>query len=532
MQISDENVHHVRELLDEVFGPTQFCSLITFRKKTMPLGSDVTESISDYLLWYCKDRKRVKANPLFRDKRGSGDSSWAYVELADGARRRTTAEERSSGSLPHGSRVFQTISLLPAQYRPNQDFQFELDGVRYAPPKNSCWKTTEEGMEKLRAARRLIPSGSTLRQVAFYDDYPVTRITNLWGDTSGADDLQYVVQTNTEVVQRCVLSTTGPGDLVFDPTCGSGTSAHVAEQWGRRWISCDTSRVAVTLAKQRLMTALYDYYELTHPDQGVGSGFRYKMAPHVTLKSIANNPEIREGMSRVEIDAAIAKYAEPETLYDQPFVDKSRARVAGPFTVEAVPAPAVKPVTGGGEVPEADGSEARSGDTLRHADTRICHRYGVSELAIFGSGARGQLREDSDIDLLVAFDDGARIGLVAFARLRQELSELFGRPVDLVPKDGLKPALRKRVLGESRTLYAARPALLVGHRRGCRRNRRPHRRKGRRSPGGRSNRSGGGAAARVDRDRRGRGADLFGDASASSRGPLGRDRGFSECRDP
>ena len=133
--------------------------------------------------------------------------------------------------------------------------------------------------------------------------------------------------------------TTDPGDLVLDPTCGSGTTAYVAEQWGRRWITCDTSRVAVTLAKQRLMAADFDYYELAHPEEGVGSGFRYKTVPHVTLKSIANNPEIREGMTREQIDAAIARYADQETLYDQPYIDKTRARVTGPFTVEAVPAP-------------------------------------------------------------------------------------------------------------------------------------------------------------------------------------------------
>ena len=154
----------------------------------------------------------------------------------------------------------------------------------------------------------------------------------------------YVVQTNAKVIARCLLMTTDPGDLVFDPTCGSGTTAYVAEQWGRRWITCDTSRVAITLAKQRLMTADFDYYTLAQPDEGVGSGFVYKTVPHVTLKSIANNPEIREGMTRAEIDAAIMKYAERETLYDQPEIDRSIARVSGPFTVEAVPAVTVRPI--------------------------------------------------------------------------------------------------------------------------------------------------------------------------------------------
>jgi adenine-specific DNA-methyltransferase len=167
--------------------------------------------------------------------------------------------------------------------------------------------------------------------------------------------------------------TTDPGDLVFDPTCGSGTTAYVAEQWGRRWVTCDTARVAITLAKQRLMTALYDYYELAHLEEGVASGFRYRTVPHVTLKSIANNPEIREGMRRAEIDQAIARYADPETLYDQPFVDKGRARVAGPFTVEAVPAPVVKPLDlaeGALTRQPADASAARSGATLRHTEWR------------------------------------------------------------------------------------------------------------------------------------------------------------------
>ncbi len=146
----------------------------------------------------------------------------------------------------------------------------------------------------------------------------------------------------TKVLERCILMTTDPGDLVLDPTCGSGTTAYVAEQWGRRWITCDTSRVAITLAKQRLMAAEFDYYELAHPEEGVGSGFRYKTVPHVMLKSIANNPEIREGMTREQIDAAIARYADQETLYDQPYADKTRVRVTGPFTVEAVPAPTVR----------------------------------------------------------------------------------------------------------------------------------------------------------------------------------------------
>ena len=175
--------------------------------------------------------------------------------------------------------------------------------------------------------------------------------------------------------------TTDPGDLVFDPTCGSGTTAWAAEQWGRRWITCDTSRVAITLARQRLMTSVYDYYQLAHPDEGVGSGFKYKTVPHVTLRSIANNPDIREGMSQAETDAAVARHAPQETLYDQPLVDTSKRRITGPFTVEAVPAAAVRPLDA---LRDEDGSDvtasrsdngfelasSRSGQTVRQADWR------------------------------------------------------------------------------------------------------------------------------------------------------------------
>ncbi len=197
-------------------------------------------------------------------------------------------------------------------------------------------------------------------------------ITNQWTDTQGAIGKTFAVQTATKVVERCLLMTTDPGDLVFDPTCGSGTTAYVAEQWGRRWITCDTSRVAVTLAKQRLIAAVFDYYKLAYPDEGVGSGFNYKIVPHVKLGSIANNPEIEEGMTRAEIDAAIARHAPQETLYDQPLVDTRKKRVTGPFSVEAVPAPVVMAIddVDDADPTPADNTVARSGETVRQSDWR------------------------------------------------------------------------------------------------------------------------------------------------------------------
>lgn len=361
VQISDENVHHVRELMDEVFGSENFCSFITFRKKLMPMGSDVAESVSDYIIWFSKVRKKVKSFPLFKEKNTEGTSVWSHVQLPNGGKRKLTSEEVLDNSLlPKGSRIFTSISLQPAQYRPNQDFKFEFEGVIYDPPGGVSWKTHKEGMGVLKKEKRLFPSGKTLRYILFHDDFPVMKYTNLWADTSGVINASYVVQTNVEVIKRCMIMSTLPGDIVLDITCGSGTTAYVAETWGRRWITCDTSRVAVTLAKQRLMTANFDYFQLAYPEDGVDSGFKYKTVPHITLKSIANNEPAQE-----------------ETLYDQPYIDTKKTRVTGPFTVEAVPAPIAKSFdevsaedsSGDAELP-ADESIARSGETLRQEEWR------------------------------------------------------------------------------------------------------------------------------------------------------------------
>lgn len=313
VQISDENVHRVRALLDEVFGDTNFASLITFRKKMMPMGSDVTEGISDYILWYAKNRTLIKSRPLFYKKGLEGEAVWGDLILEDGRRRKTTAEERHNHSLlPPNASVYQSISLLPAQYRKNQDFKWPFEGKEWNPPKANSWKTDRRGMLKAFRANRLHPSGSTLRYILRHSDYPVGRITNLWADATGATQQTYIVQTNEDVVKRCILMATDPGDLVLDPTCGSGTSATVAEQWGRRWITIDTSRVALALARTRLMSARYPWYLLADSPEGrqkeaeltlsipsdapahhdIRQGFIYERVPHITLKSIANNARI------------------------------------------------------------------------------------------------------------------------------------------------------------------------------------------------------------------------------------------------
>ncbi len=279
-------------------------------------------------------------------------------------------ESESRVPLPTNARPF-ALSDLTGQ-NDNQIYDLVVNGKTFHARKRD-WRTTQEGMARLLHADRVFFDSKQPRYVNYLDDFAVTPLNNVWTDTSAAGFAErkvYVVETNTKVIQRCLLMTTDPGDLVLDPTCGSGTTAFVSEQWGRRWITCDTSRVAVTLAKQRLMTALFDYYKLAHPEEGVGSGFRYKSVPHVTLRSIANNPEIRAGMSREEIDAAIAKQAPQETLYDQPYLDKNKARVTGPFTVEAVPAPTVRPLSDIESEQPADESVARTGPTLRQEEWR------------------------------------------------------------------------------------------------------------------------------------------------------------------
>ena len=361
VQIGDENVHLVRSLLDEVFGADNFCSSIAYKKTTgagSPTGTtDLPPAVFDYLLWYARDRKQLKYRRLFRNKvlGEEGTTQYVWIEDPDGTRRRVNDE----AELREAERVFSHDNLTSQTGGPTTTFQVMFNGQSFRPRKGG-WKTNEEGMSRLLAAGRLMAVGDSLRYVRYFDDFPASVRPNIWDDTvtSGFGDPKvFVVQTHVRVPERCLLMTTDPGDLVLDPTCGSGTTAYVAEQWGRRWITADTSRVALALARTRLMTARYPYYLLADSPEGlkkqieidnrvpdeipatnedVRKGFVYKTVPHVTLKSISNNPDIQEGMSRDEIDAAIARRADREVLYDQPFEDRSRIRVTGPFTVESL----------------------------------------------------------------------------------------------------------------------------------------------------------------------------------------------------
>ena len=361
VQIGDENVHLVRNVLDEVFGSENFTSLVTFRTTSgagsFAGGTNVLASVNNYLIWYARNIELVKYRQLYRAKEagGQGGGQYTWAETPDGTRLTFTPEDGAAA----GTRIFQPTAMTSQTTRVGQTTVFPVDvaGRTYLPNKGG-WKTNREGIRRLTWANRLMGIGNTLRYVRYLDDFPAFPYSNLWEDTvtSGfADPKTFVVQTNSRVIERCVLMTTDPGDLVLDPTCGSGTTAYVAEQWGRRWITIDTSRVALALARTRLMAAKYPYYLMADTPEGqrkeaqltgappIGStegdirkGFVYERVPHVTLKSIAQNPEIREGMTRAEIDAAIARNADTEILFDRPYLDNKVVRVAGPFTVESL----------------------------------------------------------------------------------------------------------------------------------------------------------------------------------------------------
>jgi adenine-specific DNA-methyltransferase len=370
LQISDENIHFVRNLLDEVFGSSNHVVTISFRK-TSGKRSNYLATTCDYLLWYSKNLEKLKYRQLLLGKeQGLSGAVWYdhIIDAKGNVRRLSPAEKKNISLIPRDAKLASITALLTSGSSPERRIPYSFKGKTYLPGDGQEWKT--ENLSILDAAGRLYAHGKTLKYIRLMDDFPFFELANTWDDTWAAgftEQKTYVVQTAMKVIERCILMTTDPGDLVLDPTCGSGTTAFVAEQWGRRWITCDTSRVAITLSKQRILTALYDYYELAYPQDGVGSGFKYETTTHVTLKSIADNePPIQE------------------TLFDKPLKDKSRARVAGPFTVEAVPAPVVRPL---GELPTepiSDASIARTGETMRQAQWR-------EELLQTGIRAKGGL---------------------------------------------------------------------------------------------------------------------------------------------
>ena len=389
VQISDENVHLVRSLLDEVFGSENIVSTIAWTRGDMTSSTSLS-SVFDYLLWYAKDTEQMKYKPLYVewDERSADPllASYVRVELPDLTRRRMTKKEKEDPTLlPEGSRRFVDYQ---ATSQSGDKGKYEFEGRIFTPPGDRGWVSNQEGLDRLAKQGRLLASGKSLRYIRYASDFPGREITNLWTDTSGGrSEKAYIVETNPKVIQRCTLMTTDPGDLVLDPTCGSGTTAYIAEQCGRRWITVDTSRVALALARTRLMSAKYPYYRIEDAND-IKKGFSYQTAPYISLKEMAYNTQIdkihteyvkkldplRAEMNRLigqnweewevptksapkwntefqklhrewlslkrdrqrEMNASTEKRAKKEILYDQPYEDRKRVRVTGPFTVESL----------------------------------------------------------------------------------------------------------------------------------------------------------------------------------------------------
>ena len=409
VQIGDENVHRVRTVMDEVFGEENFLSLISFRK-TGSTSANLLDANNDYLVWFGKNAKATKYRPLHKFKTigGEGATEYRSLKLPDHSERQATVKElQGVAPIPDGSRLF-TLTSVVSDGAASSPQPLSLFGKTYLPGSNEHWKTTTEGMYRLAKADRLNPSTRRRMYRRYFDDFPIFSINNSWQDVRGALSKTYVVQTSEFIAQRCILMTTDPGDLVLDPTCGSGTTAYVAEQWGRRWIAIDTSRVALALARTRIMGARFAYYLMADSPEGqskeaeisrrvrsetptysnIRHGFVYERMPHITLRDIANNAEIdviyeeyQEKLEPIrgelnqelktaweeweipqevneswtddvknlhrqwweiriarqkEIDASIAARADFEYLYDKPYEDKNKVRVAGPFTVESL----------------------------------------------------------------------------------------------------------------------------------------------------------------------------------------------------
>lgn len=412
VQIGDENVHRVRAVMDEVFGADNMVSLVAFQKTTSQTDRNLS-SVTDYLIWYCRDLSTVKFRRPYlpKNEEFSAGGQYSKLQFDDYSRRPMTKREKEMrAQLSQDARVYRHDTLTSQSGGERTSFEFCSEGRVFSPGRG-FWKTNEDGMQRLAKAGRLGHARNSLCYIRFIDDFPVVPIGNLWTDTltgSFTEEKVYVVQTAQKVIQRCLLMTTDPGDLVLDPTCGSGTTAYVAEQWGRRWITIDTSRVALALARARIMGARYPYYLLADSRDGrlkeaeiartapleaatrgdIRHGFVYERVPHITLRSIANDAEIdviwdrfqqtleplRKELNQVlgtkwgeweiprdaqskwpekaknlhakwweqriamqrEIDASIAAKAEFEYLYDKPYENNRKVRVAGPFTVESL----------------------------------------------------------------------------------------------------------------------------------------------------------------------------------------------------
>lgn len=432
VQISDDNVHLVRNLMDEIFGSENFVSQIVY-KKTSGAGSpgELTSiaSVHDYILWYAKDKIQYKFRKLSIPKVFGGEGSDAYkmIELLDGRRLTIKEFEKETNSefkyenRPKGSKVFR-LGDLTSQTNSSY-YPITINGKTFLPSTTRGWRTGEEGMKRVIDANRVVATKNTLSYVLYFEDYPYIDLNSLWTDTSssvGGDKL-YVVQSGLKPIQRCILMTTDPGDLVLDPTCGSGTTAFVAEQWGRRWITIDTSRIALNIAKKRLMMATYPYYELFDKENhDIRQGFVYKTVPHITLKSLAN-----------DLDPDV------ETLYDQPLEDKKKLRVSGPFTVETLQSyNVVSPEAVDDRPNEAEENRIFQQRIFSHLESNGVRNGDKSQKAVFYGmesvanpflHAKGYYKDAAGEERLVYFHIGPKFGTVTKLALNRAVQEMRKR---------------------------------------------------------------------------------------------------------
>ncbi|MBM4287819.1 MAG: site-specific DNA-methyltransferase [Deltaproteobacteria bacterium] len=453
VQIGLENIHRVRLLLDEIFGSENFIDQIIFRT-TGGRGAQYLDQVYNGLLCYSRDYSKFKYHQIFQPISQEILNNYDWFELNDGSTVNLNDIDAEIAKDLKGRRYKLDDMTSQGESRTGS-FMIEFQGASFTPRTGRHWRTTE-GVERLKESERIQKKGNNIFFRHFADDYPVLAIDDVWEDTAMGgyqkrEEKLYAVQTPIKVIERCILMTTDPGDLVLDPTCGSGTTAWCAEKWGRRWITCDTSRVALAIARQRLLTAKYDFYELRDPERGPGGGFLYEEAPHITLKNIAQNLEIdaiaakyqpqveaalhnlnqalgqtwpewevprasqeewpQEGKEahgrfwslkqdkRREMDASIQRHAPQETLYDRPKKRSGVVRVSGPFTVEAIPAPMVSDPADT-PIPQFEVEEAR---------TRISDRGGdyLSDMLNLLSGQGG-----------VLFPGGKKMALANLRRLQ------------------------------------------------------------------------------------------------------------------
>ena len=430
VQISDDNVHLVRCLMDEVFGSENFVSQIVYQKTTgagSPGELTAPAALCDYIIWYCKDKENLKYRKLFLPQvyGEQGSSAYSNIELKDGKRLTIKQWEKDESikfeykQRPLGSKVYRLSDIRSHSGGESARFPITFQNKVYKINSGS-WKTNIEGINHLIEKNRIIANGQTLSYVRYLEDFPYMMIGNLWTDVSstlGGKKI-YVVQSGLKPIQRCILMTTDPGDLVLDPTCGSGTTAYVAEQWGRRWITIDTSRIALNIAKKRLITAVFPYYELFDKENGnIRQGFVYKTVPHITLKSLANDLEPDE-----------------EILYDQPKEDKKKIRVSGPFTVETLQSfNVVNPdAIGMEERNEAEDFQER---IFAHLKSSGIRNGAKNEQAIFYNmeavsnpylNAKGYYKDAGGKERLAYFHIGPKFGTVSKRAVSEAIKEFRG----------------------------------------------------------------------------------------------------------